>query len=80
MYICVFMTFSTSCCLCDKLKDLWNVCMYCLLIVNHDLSMRAAVSLVNYSVGRGMELQRGKCFRVQHWSENTDVIRFNLLN
>jgi hypothetical protein len=27
VYICVFMTCSISC-LCDKLLDPWNVCMY----------------------------------------------------
>jgi len=28
LYICVFMTCSTSCCLYDTLMDSWNVCMY----------------------------------------------------
>lgn len=28
LYICVFMTFSTSCCLHDTLMDPWNVCSY----------------------------------------------------
>ena len=81
------MTCSTYCCLCDTLIDVWNVCtyvcMYCLLTVNHYLFIclwGAAVSHVNYSVQRGMELQLGKCLRVQHWSEDTDVIRFSLLN
>jgi len=27
LYICVFMTCSTLCCLYDTLKDSWNVCM-----------------------------------------------------
>jgi hypothetical protein len=27
-YICVFMTSSTSHCLCDTLMDSWNVCIY----------------------------------------------------
>jgi hypothetical protein len=59
------------------------ICMYCLLIVNHYLFIclwGAAVSHVNYSVGRGMELQMGKCLGGQYWSEDTDVIRFSLLN
>ena len=28
LYICVFMTCSTSCCLCDTLMDPWNVCVF----------------------------------------------------
>ena len=31
------MTCSTSYYLCDTLMDPWNVCMYCLLVVNHYL-------------------------------------------
>jgi len=59
------------------------LCMFCLLFVNHYLFIclwGEAVSHVNYSVGRGMEHQLGKCLRVQYWSEDTDVIRFSLLN
>jgi len=28
VYIYVFMTCSTPCCLCDTLMDPWNICMY----------------------------------------------------
>jgi len=33
MYICLFMTCSVSYCLCDKLFDTWNVCMYVCMYV-----------------------------------------------
>jgi len=26
--ICLFMTYSTYCCRCDRLINLWNVCVY----------------------------------------------------
>jgi len=32
VYICVYMTCSTSCCLCDTLMDVWNVCMYVCIV------------------------------------------------
>ena len=76
------MTCSTSC-LCDTLTDVWNVRMYLLFTHCKPLFIclwGAAVSHLNYSVGRGMEHQLGKCLGVQHWSEDTNVIRFSLLN
>jgi hypothetical protein len=33
VYICVFMTFSTSCCLYGTIMDLWNVCIYTYICV-----------------------------------------------
>jgi hypothetical protein len=67
--------------------DVWNAYMYVLFTDCKTLFIflficlcGAAVSYFNYSVGKGMELQMGKHLGVQHWSEDTDVIRFSLLN
>lgn len=69
------MTCSTSYCLRDTLMDVWNVYMYVLFTHCKPLFIYlficlcgAAVSHINYSVGRGMEHQLGKCLGVQHWS------------
>jgi len=33
VYICVFMTSSTSYCLCDTFTDPWNLCIYALCVM-----------------------------------------------